>query len=81
MKAFVSRNPVTTFIVLTLGYQVGVVLLAHHLMNGSGDLHGHPMAHNVFRMRAFGPLFFAMAITLLQPVLLKVVEDGVKRRG
>ncbi len=64
MKAFVSRNPVTCFIVLTLGYQVGVVLLAHHLMDGSGDLHGHPMAHNVFRMRAFGPLFFAMAITL-----------------
>lgn len=63
MKSFVSRNPVSVFIALTLGYQVGVVLLAHHLMNGSGDLHGHPMAHNVFRIRAFGPLFFAVAIT------------------
>ncbi len=64
MKAFVSRNPVATFITLTLGYQVGVVVLAHHLMAGTGDLHGHPMAHNVFRMRAFGPLIFAVGITL-----------------
>lgn len=64
MKAFVSRNPVAVFITLTLGYQVGVVLLARHLMAGTGDLHGHPLAHNVFRMRAFGPLFFAVAITL-----------------
>ncbi|MBL0045319.1 MAG: hypothetical protein IPP33_13290 [Flavobacteriales bacterium] len=62
MKAFVSRNPVTTFIALTLGFQVGVVVMAYNLMDG-GSLADHPLAHNVFRIRPFGPLFFATGIT------------------
>lgn len=62
MKAFVARNPVATFIALTLGVQVGVVLLAYNLMDG-GSLKDHPMAHNVFRLRPFFPLFFAVGIT------------------
>ena len=62
MKTFVSRNPVATFITLTLGFQVGLVLLAYRLMDG-GSLDAHPMAHNVFRSRPFWPLLIAVGIT------------------
>jgi hypothetical protein len=64
MKALVSRYPVGTFIMLTLGYQLAVVLIARMLMAGGGTLHDHPAAHMVFRLRVFGPLVFAMAITI-----------------
>lgn len=62
MKAFVSRNPVAVFIALTLGFQVGIVVMAHHFMAG-GSLNGHPLAHNIFRIRPFGPIFFAVGLT------------------
>lgn len=62
MRSFVSRNPVATFITLTLGCQVGLVLLAYRLMDGGG-LDGHPMAHNVFRSRPFWPLLISVSIT------------------
>ncbi len=63
MERFIARNPVTTFIVLTLGYQAAVVGMAYHFMNGGHGLDAHPMAHMVFRMRVFGPLFFATGLT------------------
>lgn len=62
MRAFVSRNPVAVFITLTLAFQVGVVLMAHHFMAG-GSLNGHPLAHNIFRIRPFGPIFFSVGLT------------------
>ena len=64
MKSLVSRYPVGTFILLTLGYQLAIVLLARMLMAGGGGLHEHPAAHMIFRFRVFGPLVFAMAITI-----------------
>ncbi len=64
MKALVSRYPVGTFIALTLGYQLLVVLVARMLMSGGGTLHDQPTAHMVFRLRVFGPLVFAMGITI-----------------
>lgn len=63
MKALVSRNPVTTFIVLTLGFQLTIVLAAWALIPQGMHLHDLPKAHMVFRLRVFGPLFFAVAIT------------------
>ena len=63
MRSFVARNPVSTFIVLTLGFQLSIVLLAWLLIPEGRHLHDLPMAHMVFRLRVFGPLFFAVAIT------------------
>lgn len=63
MKALVSRYPVCTFILLTLGYQLTLVLITKALIGGVGDMHEHPQAHMVFRFRVFGPLFFAVVIT------------------
>jgi membrane protease YdiL (CAAX protease family) len=63
MKTLVSRYPVVTFVLLTLGYQLTLVLVTKWLIGGVGDMHDHPKAHMVFRFRVFGPLFFAVAIT------------------
>lgn len=63
MKGLVARNPVTTFIALTLGFQLSIVVAAWLLMPKGGHLHDYPEAHMVFRFRVFGPLVFAVAIT------------------
>lgn len=63
MKEFVRRNPVSTFIALTLGFQLGIVLIAWALIPAGSHLHDYPQAHMVFRFRVFGPLFFAALIT------------------
>ena len=63
MKAFVSRNPVLTFISLTLGFQLAIVLIAWVMLPTGVKLHEIPDAHMIFRLRLFGPLLFAVAIT------------------
>jgi membrane protease YdiL (CAAX protease family) len=63
MKAFVSRWPVATFVALTLGFQLAIVLVSYSLMPAGGHLHDLPSAHAVFRMRVFGPLAFAVGLT------------------
>ncbi len=63
MNSFVSRNPVLAFIILTLGFQLGIVLMAWAMLPKGIALHEVPDAHMLFRFRVFGPLVFATAIT------------------
>lgn len=63
MKKLLSAHPVTVFVLLTLGFQLGIVLIAYSLMPEGKHLHDLPDAHMVFRLRVFGPLAFSMGIT------------------
>jgi hypothetical protein len=65
MKAFIARHPVATFITLTLGFQLSVVVATWLSIPEGGHMHDAPVAHMIFRLRVFGPLLFALAITAL----------------
>ena len=63
MKTTFARYPVLTFVALTLGFQFAVVgFVDWHLPEGA-RIHDDHTAHNVFRLRAFGPLLFAVLLT------------------
>ena len=63
MKSLVSRYPVLSLVVLVLGFQLAIVLIAAGLMPEGERLHESPKAHAIFRLRVFFPLLFAVAIT------------------
>ncbi len=63
MRAFITRFPVLTFVLLTLGYQFTVVGIVHFLIPEGGHLHDDATAWMIFRFRVFGPLAFAIALT------------------
>ncbi|MBL8002696.1 MAG: hypothetical protein JNL05_12120, partial [Flavobacteriales bacterium] len=63
MRKLLSKHPVTAFVLLTLGFQLSIVLIAYSLMPEGKHLHDLPDAHMVFRLRVFGPLVFSMWIT------------------
>lgn len=63
MKAKLSQYPVLTFVALTLGFQFAIVgFVKWHLPDGA-RIHDDETAHMIFRLRAFGPLAFAMLLT------------------
>lgn len=64
MRSFVSRSPVLTFIFLTLAYQFAVVGFIWMLLDSDQRIHENDNAHMLFRFRVFGPLFFAVLITV-----------------
>lgn len=64
MRAFIQRNPVLTFVVLTLGLQGSIVLAVWAGLEPGERLHGDPGLHNLFRLRVFVPLAMAMLITV-----------------
>jgi len=66
MKAFVARYPVLAFVLLTLAFQILVVgFVGWHLsgMPEGSRIHYDEAAHRVFRLRAFGPLLFAVVLS------------------
>lgn len=63
MKAFVTRNPVATFVLVTLGLQFGVVFGVWLMLPPGGHLHDDPRLHMLFRLRVFGPLLACVGIT------------------
>lgn len=63
MRAFITRFPVLTFTLLTLGYQFLIVAFMFHRLRGGLHLEDDRVAHMVFRFRVFGPLGFAMLIS------------------
>lgn len=63
MKELLRRYPVLTFVLLTLGFQFAVVgFVGWHLPDGA-RIHDDAQAHMIFRLRVFGPLLFAVALT------------------
>ena len=64
MYKFISRYPVLTFVFLTLAYQFGVVGIIWALLEPGQKIHDDETAHMIFRMRVFGPLVFAILITV-----------------
>ena len=64
MRAFVSKNPVLSFVLLTLGYQWIVIgIVGWHLKTAGLSLEEDETAHMIFRMRVFGPLVFCVFLT------------------
>lgn len=63
MRTFITRFPVLTFTLLTLGYQFLIVAFMSHRLQGGLHLEDDRVAHMVFRFRVFGPLGFAMLIS------------------
>lgn len=63
MRAFIHRNPVLTFVLLTLGLQGGIVLAVWAALQPGQHLHEDPDMHNLFRLRVFVPLGMAMLVT------------------
>ncbi|MCC7502937.1 MAG: hypothetical protein IT229_10435 [Flavobacteriales bacterium] len=63
MKSFVARNPVTTFVLLTLGLQFAIVAYVWFVLPPGGHLHEDPHLHMLFRFRVFGPLAACVGIT------------------
>ncbi|MEX1132046.1 MAG: CPBP family intramembrane glutamic endopeptidase [Flavobacteriales bacterium] len=63
MKSWVGRYPVLTLVMLVLGTQLGIVLTAAALMPPGVRMHDAEDAHTIFRLRVFGPLVFAIAIS------------------
>lgn len=65
MRAFIARHPVAIFIVLTLGFQLAIVVATWLSIPAGGRMHDVPFAHMIFRLRVFGPLAFAVALTAI----------------
>jgi hypothetical protein len=63
MRSFVQRNPFLTFALLTLGFQFAIVLVVWFFLPPGKHLHDDETLHAVFRLRAFGPLAFALLVT------------------
>ena len=63
MRAFITRFPVLTFTILTLGYQFLVVAFMSYRLQGGLHMEDDALAHMVFRFRVFGPLGFAILIS------------------
>lgn len=63
MRAFVTRFPVLTFVLLTLTYQFVVVGVVWWRLPEGGHMHDDATARMVFRFRVFGPLAFAVLLT------------------
>jgi uncharacterized protein len=63
MKAFVARNPVTAFVIVTLGIQLAIVIGVWAVLPPGGMLHEDPKLHMLFRLRVFGPLAACVGIT------------------
>ncbi|HQV38684.1 MAG: CPBP family intramembrane metalloprotease [Flavobacteriales bacterium] len=63
MRAFITRFPVLSFTVLTLGYQFLMVGFMSYRLHDGLRMEDDPVAHMVFRFRVFGPLGFAMLIS------------------
>ena len=64
MYKFISRYPVLTFVFLTLAYQFAVVGVIWALLAPGQKIHDDTTAHMIFRFRVFGPLVFAVLITV-----------------
>lgn len=64
MKAIATKYPVLTFILLTLGFQFAIVGYVDWHMPEGVRIHDDEQAHMVFRFRAFGPLLFAVLLTV-----------------
>jgi membrane protease YdiL (CAAX protease family) len=64
MRSFISRYPVLTFTFLTLTYQFAVVGVIWAMLEPGQKIHDDRTAHMIFRFRVFGPLVFAVMITL-----------------
>lgn len=64
MRQFITRFPVLTFTVLTLLYQFAIVGFVWARLPEGGHIHDDNAAHMVFRLRVFGPLGFAILLTL-----------------
>lgn len=64
MGAFIKKNPVLSFILLTLGYQWTVIgFVGWHLKQAGLSLEADETAHMIFRLRVFGPLVFCVFLT------------------
>lgn len=63
MRSIISRFPVLTFVLLTLGYQFGIMTFIWWRTRHGFVLHDDPIGHMIFRFRALGPLLFAMLLT------------------
>lgn len=63
MKAFVGRYPFLCFAVLTLAYQFGIVGVVKSMLAEGQMIHDNHTAHQIFRLRVFGPLVFAVGLT------------------
>jgi membrane protease YdiL (CAAX protease family) len=63
MREFITRYPVLTFVLLTLGYQFVVVGVVWAMIPEGQVMHDNATAWMIFRFRVFGPLAFAMGLT------------------
>ena len=64
MRKFIERFPVLTFIILTLAYQFVVVGVVWSQLSEGQHLHDDAFSHMIFRLRVFGPLVFAVLLTI-----------------
>jgi membrane protease YdiL (CAAX protease family) len=64
MKKFIATYPVLVFVLLTLGYQFAVVGMVKWMVPEWAHLHDSRNAWMIFRMRVFGPLAFAVLLTV-----------------
>lgn len=63
MREFITRFPVLTFVLLTLGYQFVIVGVVWNMIPEGQSLHDDATAWMIFRFRVFGPLVFAVGLT------------------
>jgi membrane protease YdiL (CAAX protease family) len=64
MRKFIEQFPVLTFIILTLAYQFVVVGVVWSQLSEGQHLHDDAFSHMIFRLRVFGPLVFAVLLTI-----------------
>ncbi len=63
MRAFISRYPVLVFVLTALLVQFFIVGFVHALVPDGDEVRSVPLAHAVFRVRVFVPIFLVTLIT------------------
>lgn len=63
MRAFITRYPVLTFMVLTLALQYITIAVAQYIAGPGQEMDSTPLSHMVLRSRVFGPLFVCLWVT------------------
>ncbi len=63
MRAFISRYPVLTFVIITLVVQVIDIIAVWMMLPEGLHIDQVPDAHMVFRLRVFGPLIACLWVT------------------
>ena len=63
MRSFVARFPVFVFVGLALAVQFAMVAFVYVTVPAGLDVNEVPVAHDLFRLRVFVPLFLAVLIT------------------